>query len=104
MNSCHFTLCENYLIKAYYIRQFCIIHSLEGCYILLDGWWPWGMWSSCSKTCESGVQYRYRICWLDDANNCDGDAQQMQNCNEFACDGKRLAILYMSHLSACSHN
>nr|XP_034334344.1 thrombospondin-2 [Crassostrea gigas] len=55
------------------------------------GWGYWSGWSSCSKTCETGLKSRSRSC-----NNpypayggagCSGDSSQSSDCNTDKCPG-----------------
>lgn len=50
---------------------------------------PWSVWSSCTKTCDSGVQKRYRTCTNPPpscaGNDCDDHQEETQVCNTEPC-------------------
>ncbi|CAK8691743.1 unnamed protein product [Clavelina lepadiformis] len=41
-------------------------------------WKPWSGWSECSQSCNSGIQFRVRVC---EHPPCAGANEQTQNCN-----------------------
>ena len=55
--------------------------------IFIKEWAAWGSWTSCSVTCDSGVQERNRTCIKvdpDDAD-CEGENTQQKDCTVDAC-------------------
>ncbi|XP_068081375.1 hemicentin-1 isoform X2 [Anabrus simplex] len=66
------------------------------------GWSEWSVWSTCSVTCDNGVQHRTRQCNNPPpafgGNNCSGLELEVINCNTHKCpeDGR------WSHWSAWS--
>ncbi|XP_034163571.2 A disintegrin and metalloproteinase with thrombospondin motifs 16 isoform X2 [Pangasianodon hypophthalmus] len=52
-------------------------------------WSGWSDWSSCSRTCESGVMYRERQCnhheHVDGGSMCEGVSRVYKLCNTFDC-------------------
>ncbi|XP_013887033.1 adhesion G protein-coupled receptor B2, partial [Austrofundulus limnaeus] len=52
-----------------------------------DNWGSWNHWSLCSKTCDSGLQRRFRTCEGTGAqgNPCDGSEEEVRPCNEKKC-------------------
>uniref|UniRef100_A0A7M5X7H7 Uncharacterized protein n=1 Tax=Clytia hemisphaerica TaxID=252671 RepID=A0A7M5X7H7_9CNID len=59
---------------------------------LVNGSWSeWEAWSSCSVTCGEGSQTRQRVCDnptpAHGGNNCKGDNEEIQICNENPCQG-----------------
>lgn len=40
----------------------------------------WGQWSSCTRSCGSGIQWRFRMC-----EGCKGPEGEMRTCNHSAC-------------------
>ncbi|XP_078059946.1 SCO-spondin-like [Mustelus asterias] len=49
------------------------------------GWSPWTEWSSCSKSCGAGFEFRNRSCDSDLQESCTGNAQDTRSCNG-SCD------------------
>ncbi|XP_068740832.1 A disintegrin and metalloproteinase with thrombospondin motifs adt-1-like isoform X4 [Montipora capricornis] len=53
------------------------------------GWSSWGRWGSCSRTCGSGSQNRYRSCSNPPPRNggisCPGTSRQSKSCNIKPC-------------------
>ena len=59
---------------------------------LVDGnWTEWSPWGSCDRSCGLGKLIRQRWCAEPVPENggfqCDGDAFESQQCNDFPCDG-----------------
>jgi len=53
----------------------------------IRSWYVWSGWSECSKSCGEGTQTRTRKCKLgEDHEPCHGEAEQVQSCNETACN------------------
>ncbi|XP_029104100.1 adhesion G protein-coupled receptor B2 isoform X3 [Scleropages formosus] len=53
-----------------------------------DGkWGPWNQWSLCSKTCDSGLQQRFRMCQGTGIKGypCDGSGDEVRTCNARKC-------------------
>uniref|UniRef100_A0A3P8W5Y0 Adhesion G protein-coupled receptor B2 n=1 Tax=Cynoglossus semilaevis TaxID=244447 RepID=A0A3P8W5Y0_CYNSE len=50
-------------------------------------WASWNHWSLCSKTCDSGLQRRFRTCEDTGAEGlpCDGSGEEVRSCNEKKC-------------------
>ena len=58
--------------------------------IVITDWDEWGAWSTCSKTCGSGILTRYRSCPPPPANrvsNCPGNEEQAISCFITTCPG-----------------
>lgn len=47
------------------------------------GWSIWGVWSTCSQTCDHGIRSRVRTC--SDGVACQGPGSQSQLCNANSC-------------------
>uniref|UniRef100_A0A3P8WBR7 Adhesion G protein-coupled receptor B2 n=1 Tax=Cynoglossus semilaevis TaxID=244447 RepID=A0A3P8WBR7_CYNSE len=52
-----------------------------------SNWASWNHWSLCSKTCDSGLQRRFRTCEDTGAEGlpCDGSGEEVRSCNEKKC-------------------
>ncbi|KAI4817902.1 hypothetical protein KUCAC02_011274, partial [Chaenocephalus aceratus] len=52
-------------------------------------WGNWNHWSLCSKTCDSGLQRRFRLCegTGDQGYPCEGSGEEVRACNEKKCPG-----------------
>ena len=53
-------------------------------------WSTWGQWSSCSKTCGHGSQWRKRTIVTNAENGgkqCDGSSEETKTCLEGLCPG-----------------
>ena len=68
--------------------------------VIVDGnWGAWGAYSSCSKTCGTGIKTRSREC--DDpapvglGEDCSGDTTETALCNTESCTG-RVEIVVLS--------
>lgn len=48
-------------------------------------WDNWKEWQSCSKSCGTGVQKRYRVCRNSFYGECSGNARQQRHCNKHDC-------------------
>jgi len=48
------------------------------------GWTQWTEWSGCSRSCDGGLQRRFRRC-LNSRSLCDGDSTNIRFCNVFYC-------------------
>ncbi|XP_075867470.1 adhesion G protein-coupled receptor B2 isoform X13 [Nelusetta ayraudi] len=50
-------------------------------------WGGWNHWSLCSKTCDSGLQSRFRMCEGSGAQGypCEGSGEEVRSCNEKKC-------------------
>ncbi|XP_034092626.1 adhesion G protein-coupled receptor B2 isoform X18 [Gymnodraco acuticeps] len=50
-------------------------------------WGTWNHWSLCSKTCDSGLQHRSRLCegTGDQGYPCEGSGEEVRACNEKKC-------------------
>ncbi|XP_071060992.1 adhesion G protein-coupled receptor B2 isoform X6 [Pseudochaenichthys georgianus] len=50
-------------------------------------WGNWNHWSLCSKTCDSGLQRRFRLCegTGDQGYPCEGSGEEVRACNEKKC-------------------
>ncbi|XP_076824415.1 uncharacterized protein LOC143470275 isoform X1 [Clavelina lepadiformis] len=46
---------------------------------------PWGKWTTCSTTCDTGVQHRYRNCY--EITGCEEQYNETQTCSTEACPG-----------------
>ncbi|RXN00482.1 Brain-specific angiogenesis inhibitor 1 [Acipenser ruthenus] len=54
----------------------------------VDGkWQQWGLWGSCTKTCDGGTQERERICYgpFFGGEQCPGPREESRLCNEKRC-------------------
>ncbi|XP_041104052.1 adhesion G protein-coupled receptor B1-like isoform X5 [Polyodon spathula] len=54
----------------------------------VDGKWQlWGLWGSCTKTCDGGMQKRERICYgpFFGGEECPGPQEESRLCNEKRC-------------------
>ncbi|MGH0114422.1 UNVERIFIED_CONTAM: hypothetical protein FKN15_015924 [Acipenser sinensis] len=54
----------------------------------VDGkWQQWGLWGSCTKTCDGGMQERERICYgpFFGGEQCPGPQEESRLCNEKRC-------------------
>lgn len=73
------------------------------------GWSPWGMLTSCSRTCGTGIQYRQRFCNNPKPRNsawCDGDEFYSQVCNTQPCHGdstSESALIKQRASETCAH-
>uniref|UniRef100_H3AY29 Sema5A/B-like TSP-1 type 1 domain-containing protein n=1 Tax=Latimeria chalumnae TaxID=7897 RepID=H3AY29_LATCH len=60
--------------------------------VVSGGWAAWGLWSSCSRDCETGFRNRKRMCTSPEPKNgglpCVGPAMEYQNCNPQPCPVK----------------
>ena len=70
-------------------------HTVNALSEVIDGGWSsWGSWSSCTKSCDSGVQYRTRSCTNPVQQNggavCTGGGIIYQDCNKQGCPGMSL--------------
>jgi len=66
------------------------ICSTQVCTDPVNGQWAnWNSWSSCSKSCESGIQTRTRACDaprpMHGGKLCPGSSKQQRNCSEWNC-------------------
>ncbi|XP_060077304.1 protein kinase C-binding protein NELL2-like isoform X1 [Ylistrum balloti] len=52
------------------------------------GWDFWSSWSSCTASCDVGVQVRRRACQKK-KGTCDGSEVDQRQCNTFSCKGTR---------------
>ena len=56
-------------------------------------WSPWSNWSTCSTTCGTGYQQRYRFvthqALIFQGWPCIGEPAQIQKCNNYPCSGMR---------------
>uniref|UniRef100_A0A3Q3GN63 Adhesion G protein-coupled receptor B2 n=1 Tax=Kryptolebias marmoratus TaxID=37003 RepID=A0A3Q3GN63_KRYMA len=52
-----------------------------------SNWGSWNHWSLCSKTCDSGLQRRFRTCEGTgmQSSPCDGSEEEVRPCNEKKC-------------------
>ncbi|XP_078591867.1 SCO-spondin-like [Branchiostoma floridae x Branchiostoma japonicum] len=57
--------------------------NTQPCEVPLVGWSAWTNWTSCTATCENGLQYRYREC--PEGESCDGDAMEETVCYARIC-------------------
>nr|XP_026690132.1 uncharacterized protein LOC100174993 [Ciona intestinalis] len=50
-------------------------------------WTDWAPWSTCTHTCDSGYQVRYRSCKRGDSftSGCPGNRQDIGSCNTHSC-------------------
>ncbi|XP_034057811.1 adhesion G protein-coupled receptor B3 isoform X7 [Gymnodraco acuticeps] len=50
-------------------------------------WNPWGPWSGCSKSCDSGWKRRARVCQgaAVTGQQCDGNREEVRKCSEQRC-------------------
>ena len=58
-------------------------------------WGSYGEWSSCSKTCGGGEEYRTRQVATPASNggkDCEGDTTETMTCNDVACPGSWLEL------------
>jgi len=73
------------------------------------GWSVWGNWTSCSMTCGTGTQTRYRVCSnhtpqpLNNSTKCAGDERQIRNCTETICPTNKPGIEYSTHALSLSY-
>ncbi|XP_067034731.1 furin-like protease kpc-1 isoform X2 [Acropora muricata] len=53
------------------------------------GYSQWNYWRPCSRSCDGGLQYRYRYCNnprpQNDGRNCSGNARERRTCNTHRC-------------------
>ncbi|CAG5105606.1 Oidioi.mRNA.OKI2018_I69.chr1.g2281.t1.cds [Oikopleura dioica] len=54
-------------------------------------WDNWKEWQSCSKSCGTGVQKRFRVCRNSQYGECSGNARQQRHCNKHDCVGSEWA-------------
>lgn len=56
------------------------------------GWGKWTSWTTCTKSCDMGIQHRYRFCNRPaakyDGDNCGEDGVEIQACNPQKCVGE----------------
>lgn len=70
-----------------------VCKSAESVYVNVveaHDWGPWSQWSACSKSCQSGVQFRHRNCTQRQTNGssiCAGDTEEQRLCNTHPCQG-----------------
>ncbi|KAK3751843.1 hypothetical protein QZH41_009659 [Actinostola sp. cb2023] len=57
------------------------------------GWKPWSSWSTCTRSCDGGLQWRTRQCAQD---KCDGRKREGRKCNFFNCYGIKNVGQYFS--------
>ncbi|XP_062456062.1 complement component C6 [Rhea pennata] len=74
-------------ILMHFILLGLVVKSSRGCYC---EHYPWGSWSSCSQTCNYGIQTRHREIRMDEyymQNFCDQlcTKQESRACNQQAC-------------------
>ena len=50
-------------------------------------WFEWTQWSNCNNSCDGGVQKRSRSYLPAEpgGNSCDGDSEQLRDCNMDPC-------------------
>ncbi|KAL5017646.1 hypothetical protein ScPMuIL_007235 [Solemya velum] len=66
-------------------------HQMEDCFLVMcpvDGFWrEWEEWESCTLTCNSGIQNRYRECRdpLHGGAPCEGPYDEHRDCNTQSC-------------------
>ena len=74
--------------KLLLVPKWSLFHWLE-IFFVDGGWGQWTSWSSCSKTCESGVSTRTRLCNrprpLPGGQPCYGNATDTRPCNTQNC-------------------
>ena len=83
-----FDICfKPHLFPTYNVLVECLLwyHS----YALSGTWSNWDTWSSCSQSCETGVQDRTRSCM---GMNCVGNNTQVRVCETQTCPGISEAI------------
>ncbi|OWF36531.1 A disintegrin and metalloproteinase with thrombospondin motifs 18 [Mizuhopecten yessoensis] len=64
--------------------------KLTGATVTAGGWSIWGQWSTCSRTCGTGILNRRRICNNPRPKNhamCSGDEYEAELCNTTPCLG-----------------
>ena len=57
--------------------------ELDDCKKHCPEWSPWGNWSSCTRTCDSGHRYRQRYCLM--GTDCEGPHDLREDCNTDPC-------------------
>jgi len=68
---------------------------LDNALCVEDGaWGPWSAWSTCTATCGTGIRIRTRQCnsTLEKGAPCDGEANEVENCNVQPCPSMYSAI------------
>ncbi|XP_060068930.1 A disintegrin and metalloproteinase with thrombospondin motifs 16-like [Ylistrum balloti] len=66
------------------------VAELTGATVTAGGWSDWGSWTTCSRTCGTGMLHRRRICNNPRPKNhatCSGDEYEAELCNTTPCSG-----------------
>ena len=75
---------------------------------VIDGQWSdWDPWTSCSATCDGGMQRRVRRCDdpspQNDGSDCVGVITEYRDCSQWACPGKRVVFVKREQTLASMH-
>lgn len=66
-------------------------YACNGTCTVHGAWGGWQTWSQCTKTCDSGLRGRARICDspapTPDGRKCMGNSFEMEDCNTQSCSG-----------------
>ena len=79
-------------LEIFVIIEINVVFSGKGA--VDGGWSAWSIHTTCSVSCETGIQQRTRVCYnprpANGGNDCRGDESQIQDCNTFPCAGGHL--------------
>ena len=67
------------------------------CFSVDGGWSDWTEWTSCSKSCGTGLRERSRSCTRPapsfGGKSCPGEARETHECNTHSCPGTKMDFL-----------
>lgn len=85
------------------VKNYNVLKCAIWLFLANGNWGPWSFWGSCSKSCESGVQTRTRLCNdpvpANGGANCAGSGTESKTCNTFSCAGGK--VLKPLRLNCC---
>ena len=74
------------------LGTFCWCSIFSCCNLVHGGWSRWSGWTSCTKSCGTGSQERFRGCTNPRPKHggrlCTGQTRDKRNCNKKQCPGK----------------